>query len=65
MWWECDECGAQISLERRPDVCPECGIAGAIGVMRSGYPDGQSEDHLEWVSAFRGTSRFPMDMVRQ
>jgi hypothetical protein len=65
MWWECDECGAQVALERRPDVCPECGIAGAIGATKRVYPDGKSDGHLEWLSVFRGNTRPPMDTVRQ
>jgi len=65
MWWECDECGAQVALERRPDVCPECGIAGAIGGTKSVYSDGESDGHLGWLSAFLDQTRSPLDTVRQ
>jgi len=30
MWFECSECGGHVLGPARPDVCPECGVAGAI-----------------------------------
>ncbi|HVV51089.1 MAG TPA: hypothetical protein VHO06_15580 [Polyangia bacterium] len=30
MWFECSECGGHVLGSSAPEVCPECGVAGAI-----------------------------------
>ncbi len=29
-WWECSECGATVQASTAPEVCRECGMAGAV-----------------------------------
>ncbi len=29
-WWECSECGATVQASGAPEVCRECGMAGAV-----------------------------------
>jgi hypothetical protein len=53
MHWECSECGAQLSSERRPVVCHECGTGGAIfrAGPRANYADGEHDDlRATWLS---------------
>lgn len=30
MWWQCSECGCRVRRQRKPNRCPECGIAGLL-----------------------------------
>ena len=39
MRWECTECGSLVERHRRPDVCPFCGIGGAIFVHAGTDPE--------------------------
>jgi hypothetical protein len=46
MWWECSECGARTERVRRPVLCADCGIAGAVFVATSsgGIDDFEPDD---------------------
>ena len=39
MHWECTECGSLVKRIHRPDVCPYCGIGGALFVPAGTDPE--------------------------
>lgn len=39
MRWECTECGSLVERDRRPTVCPFCGIGGALFVRAGTDPE--------------------------
>jgi predicted nucleic acid-binding Zn-ribbon protein len=67
MWWECSECGIEISRGFRPLRCPECGVAGHLFVPaerdEDGAPSTCSRRDL-WLLAGidRAADRRPLDL---
>mgnify|MGYP003702497987 CR=1 FL=1 len=39
MRWECVECGAHLTSQEKPTVCPLCGIGGSLFVRPGRDPE--------------------------
>jgi hypothetical protein len=52
MIWECSECGGQVIRLGPPDVCSDCGTAGAIFV-RADETEAASESDSFYAAWFR------------
>ncbi len=61
MRWECAECGGQTSGQSRPNVCPLCGIGGALFIVpeieaeQGGEEGGLRMAWLEYGMSWSGT----------
>jgi len=55
MNWECTECGSWVRTENSPNVCPKCGVAGAVFVLL-----GSDEDAM--VETFGGVWSYWYDL---